>query len=76
LKDGAALVIDGTATTKAALFLTLSEVLLRSGFRTHIKTEVNSKDLKITDRKELLSVGYPTLTAITISIRGRSRTLE
>jgi hypothetical protein len=76
LKGGAALVIDGTATTKAALFPYLERSSALGGFRTHIKTEVNSKDLKITDRKELLSVGYPTLTAIAISIRGHPRIVE
>jgi len=32
--------------------------------------------LKITDSKELLSVGYPTLARIAISIRGHPRTVE
>ena len=61
VKDGIALVFDATATTKAALFIALSEVLLKSPPRTHIKSEVNPQGLNISDRKRLLSVGYLTL---------------
>jgi hypothetical protein len=35
LKDGVALVFDGTATAKAALFFALSEVLLKSPLFEH-----------------------------------------
>ena len=52
---------SGAATTKTALFIALSQVLLKPPVFEHSKSEVNARGLNINDRKRLLSVGCPTL---------------
>jgi len=47
-----------------------------TAFGTRIRTELNTQGLNSSDRKRLLSVGYPTLARIAISIRGHPRTVE
>jgi hypothetical protein len=76
LKGGVAFVFDGTAMTKAALSLTERGSAQVTALKTHIKAEVNTQSLKTTDSKGLLSVGYPTMARITISIRGHPRAVE
>jgi hypothetical protein len=64
------------ATTKAALFIALTEVLPKPRVFEHTKSEANTQGLSINDRKRRLSVGYATLARIAISIRGHPRTDE
>jgi hypothetical protein len=64
------------AATNAALFIALTEVLPKLPVFENTKSEVNTQSLNINDRKRLLSVGYPTLAGIAISIRGHPRTVE
>jgi hypothetical protein len=62
LKDAVALVFDGTAKIKAALFIDRSEEPAEvTAFGTHIKMGRNTRGLNISDRNRLLSVGYPTV---------------
>src|ERR1700730_3487229 len=44
--------------------------------RPHSKTEVNRQGLNSSDRKRLLSVGYPTQARIAISIPDHPQTVE
>ena len=67
---------SATATTKAALFIALSEVLPVPPVFEPTESEVNTQGLNIIDKKRSLSVGYTTLSRIIISIRGHPRTVE
>ena len=67
---------NATATTIAAPSIALTEVPPKPPVFEHSKPEVNTQGQNINDRRRLLSVGYPTLSKITISTRGRPQTVE
>jgi len=77
LHDGAALVFDDTTKTKADPFSACARLLPNSRRFEHTsRNVVNTQAVNISYRAGMLSVGYPTLMGIIISIRGRPQTVE